>query len=128
MDLKLWVLDCRRFAVNESLICVSDSDASPDRLVIFVKLKTLLVPTVVFLLAGAFSAVSDQRSTAPEPKHLGFDMMVIGETVSKEHLRNWKIWKQAGVECNNCALTQVYPGDAQSSDSHLDRSKRSSSD
>ena len=75
------------------------------------KLKILILPTFVFLLAGAFSAVSDQRSSEPVKSHLGFDFMVIGETVSKEHLHNWKSWKQADVECENCALTQAYPGD-----------------
>ena len=74
------------------------------------KLRTLITPTIVFLLAGAFSALSDQRSMEPIKKHLGFDMMVIGETVSKEHLRSWEVWKEAGRDCKNCSLTQPFPG------------------
>jgi hypothetical protein len=80
-----------------------------------VKLKNLIVPTLVFLMAGSFSAVSDQRSSERVTEHLGFDFMVIGETVSKQHLRNWHRWKQAGDDCTHCALTQAYPGDKQTS-------------
>ncbi len=79
------------------------------------KLKTLFIPTIVFLLAGAFSAVSDQRSIEPDEKYLGLDFMVIGESISKEHLRNWKAWKQAVMKCENCALTQPFPDSKEAS-------------
>jgi len=75
------------------------------------QLRQLIVPASVFLLAGAFSAFSDQRTAPPKLESTGLDMMVVGETISPEHKRNWKVLNELAMNCAECGVSQAFPGD-----------------